>query len=312
MLIDARNSMLPRTRDLVGPGMAERLFGHVPGYPEGSLFENRAELSESRVHVPIQAGIAGSQTEGAESIVLSGGYEDDADYGDVIIYTGQGGRDPRTGQQTHDQPFTRGNRALALNKLNGLPVRVVRGSRHDSPDSPPAGYSYDGLYAVEDYWHEVGRSGFKIWRFHLVRIPQKMPGHKIAEEPAEYSVPDRRETRVSRIIRDSAQARAVKALYKSGCQMCGTRLQCPAGPYAEAAHIRPLGMPHNGPDTKSNILCLCPNHHVLFDNGAVSIAEDLTLIGMEGRLFVHGSHDIDGRHLGYHRDHLLVALAGRP
>src|SRR5215203_84011 len=74
--------------------MAERLFGHVPGYPEGSLFENRAELSESRVHVPIQAGIAGSQTEGAESIVLSGGYEDDVDNGDTIVYTGHGGRDP--------------------------------------------------------------------------------------------------------------------------------------------------------------------------------------------------------------------------
>jgi len=304
---------LPRTKDLVGIGMAEHLFGHVPGYPKGSLFENRAELSESRVHVPIQAGIAGSQTEGAESIVLSGGYEDDADYGSVIVYTGQGGRDPRTGQQTHDQPFTRGNRALALNKLNGLPVRVVRGSRHDSPDSPPAGYSYDGLYAVEDYWHEVGRSGFKIWRFRLVRLPQTtVPGQIIAEEPAGYSVPDRRDMRVSRVVRDTAQARAVKALYKSRCQMCGTHLQCPAGPYAEAAHIRPLGAPHNGPDTRNNILCLCPNHHVLFDNGAVSIAEDLFLIGMEGRLVVHRSHHIDQRHLGYHRDHLLVAFAGRP
>jgi putative restriction endonuclease len=105
--------------------MAQRLFGNVPGYPEGSLFENRAELNASRVHIPTQAGISGSQTEGAESIVLSGGYEDDADYGDTIIYTGHGGRDPSTGQQTHDQPFTRGNRALALSKQNGLPVRVI-------------------------------------------------------------------------------------------------------------------------------------------------------------------------------------------
>jgi putative restriction endonuclease len=82
--------------------MAERLFGHVPGHPEGSLFENRAELNASRVHIPTQAGISGSQTEGAESIVLSGGYEDDADYDDTIIYTGHGGRpkywtaDPRS------------------------------------------------------------------------------------------------------------------------------------------------------------------------------------------------------------------------
>ena len=171
--------------------MAQRLFGHVPSYPEGSLFENRAELNESRVHVPVQADIAGSQREGAKSIVLSGGYEGDVDYGDVIIYTGHGGRDPRTGQQTHDQPFTRGNRALALSKQNGLPVRVVRGSNQDSPLSPPSGYSYDGLYAVDKYWHEIGKSGFRIWRFSLVKIPNATsPAQQtIAEEPAKYSVP---------------------------------------------------------------------------------------------------------------------------
>jgi len=287
--------------------MAARLFGHVPGYPEGSLFESRTELNASRVHVPTQAGISGSQTEGAESIVLSGGYEDDADHGDVIIYTGHGGRDPITGQQTHDQPFTRGNRALALSKQNGLPVRVIRGSNHDTPYSPPSGYSYDGLYVVEDFWHEVGRSGFIIWRFRLVKIPEETtPGLSIAEEPAEYSVPSRREARVSRIIRDTAQARAIKALYDYRCQMCGTRLECPAGPYAEAAHIRPLGTPHNGPDTKDNILCLCPNHHVLFDNGAVSVADDLSLIGAESKLTVHRDHHINLQYLAYHREHFLV------
>jgi putative restriction endonuclease len=287
--------------------MAARLFGHVPDYPEGSLFESRTELNASRVHVPTQAGISGSQTEGAESIVLSGGYEDDADHGDVIIYTGHGGRDPITGQQTHDQPFTRGNRALALSKQNGLPVRVIRGSNHDTPYSPPSGYSYDGLYVVEDFWHEVGRSGFIIWRFRLVKIPEETtPGLSIAEEPAEYSVPSRREARVSRIIRDTAQARAIKALYDYRCQMCGTRLECPAGPYAEAAHIRPLGTPHNGPDTKDNILCLCPNHHVLFDNGAVSVADDLSLIGAESKLTVHRDHHINLQYLAYHREHFLV------
>ena len=147
--------------------MAERIFGHIPGYPEGSLFQDREELRETRVHVPIRAGISGSQTEGAESIVLSGGYEDDADYKDVIVYTGQGGRDQGTGQQVHDQPFSRGNRALALNKQSGLPVRVIRGSRHGSPYSPPSGYSYDGLYTVEGFWHEPGgrgsRSGGFVW-----------------------------------------------------------------------------------------------------------------------------------------------------
>jgi len=291
--------------------VGERIFGHVPGYPEGSLFENRAELRESGVHVPIRAGISGSQREGADSIVLSGGYEDDVDVdGDVLIYTGHGGRDPHTGQQIHDQPFARGNRALALSKQNNLPVRVVRGSNHDSPLSPASGYSYDGLYRVEEYWHEVGRSGFRIWRFRLVKITNgEMTRQEIREEPARYAVHERREARVSRIVRDTARARSVKALYDNRCQMCGTRLECPAGPYSEAAHIRPLGIPHNGPDTEDNILCLCPNHHVLFDNGAVFVADDLSLNGdRSDRLTVHGDHRIDRQHLAYHRDHLAVVL----
>jgi putative restriction endonuclease len=277
------------------------------------LFENRAELSESRVHVPTQAGISGSQTDGAESIVLSGGYEDDTDHGDVIIYTGHGGRDPSTGQQIHDQPFTRGNRALAFSKLNGLPVRVIRGANHDSPYSPPSGYSYDGLYAVEDYWHEIGRSGFRIWRFRLVKIPDNVvPGQLVSEEPARYSAVERQEVRVSRVVRDTAQAKRVKALHDYRCQMCGTRLECPAGPYADAAHIRPLGTPHDGPDTMDNILCLCPNHHVLFDNGAVSVAEDLSLIGDPGSLTVHRDHHISEEYLAYHREHVLVTPEDNP
>ncbi|MGO9353608.1 MAG: YDG/SRA domain-containing protein [Mycobacterium sp.] len=54
-------------------------------------------------------------------------YVDDQNYGDVIIYTGQGGRDPNTGRQIADQQLTRGNLGLARSHLDGLPVRVIRG-----------------------------------------------------------------------------------------------------------------------------------------------------------------------------------------
>ena len=66
------------------------VFGHIPGYPVGSRFENRAALAEAGVHRHRQAGISGSATKGADSIVLSGGYEDDQDLGNLIIYTGYG------------------------------------------------------------------------------------------------------------------------------------------------------------------------------------------------------------------------------
>ncbi len=123
--------------------MAGRVFGEVPGYPEGSRFGTRAELSEARLHRPRVAGISGSEKEGADSIVLSGGYEDDEDRGDEIVYTGHGGRDVQTGRQVADQNFRGGNRALALSSLNGLPVRVVRG-RAPHPTPLPAATATTG------------------------------------------------------------------------------------------------------------------------------------------------------------------------
>lgn len=45
------------------------VFGHIPGYPVGSCFENRAELAQAGVHRHRQAGISGSASKGADSIV---------------------------------------------------------------------------------------------------------------------------------------------------------------------------------------------------------------------------------------------------
>ena len=151
--------------------MSERLFGHIPGYPEGSGFASRVELSRLGVHRPLVAGIAGSGPRGATSVVLAGGYEDTQDCSAVILYTGHGGRDPETVRQRAHQTLTRGNLALAHNAFHGLPVRVIRGARHPSPYAPEAGYRYDGLYLVEDFWPEPGKAGFSLWRFRLRKLP---------------------------------------------------------------------------------------------------------------------------------------------
>lgn len=146
------------------------VFGELDGHPEGEWFDSRKSLAASGIHRPLQAGICGSPDEGAESIVLSGGYEDDIDNGEIIIYTGHGGRDPSNGSQVEDQMFTRQNLALANNKELDLPVRVIRGYEHASEYSPKTGYRYDGLYEVEDYWIALGKSGFRIYHFRLVKI----------------------------------------------------------------------------------------------------------------------------------------------
>ena len=278
-----------------------RVFGHIEGINVGEIFPNRRVLSEYKVHKPTQAGISGSESEGADSIVLSGGYEDDRDYGDVIIYTGHGGRNPLSGHQVEDQKMKRGNLALARNITTGLPVRVVRGPDQTSSFSPAEGYRYDGLYRVCDAWSEKGKSGLLVWRFRLEAVDTQ-PGHDSTTENKQRPQPRVSQT-VQRIVRDTVLSRKVKKLHGFSCQVCGTRLEGPAGPYAEAAHIRPLGEPHNGPDIPGNLLCLCPNHHVLFDLGAITINDDLSLNGEIGLLRTIPEHTINIAYIQYHREH---------
>ncbi|WP_373564612.1 HNH endonuclease [Sphingobacterium sp. E70] len=64
-----------------------------------------------------------------------------------------------------------------------------------------------------------------------------------------------------------------------------------------------LGTPHNGHDSSDNLLCLCPNHHVMFDKGSFSIKDDLELMGeVSGKLFLHPSHKLNNKNLKYHRE----------
>lgn len=278
--------------------MPERAFGHIPGYPEGSEFATRIELSQAGVHRPRRAGISGNGQEGADSVVLAGGYENTEDYGQEILYTGQGGREELSEQQISHQELTRGNLALACNKLLGLPVRVIRGARLGSPHAPAFGYRYDGLYRVADYWRERGRSGFILWRFRLVKLSETLAQTNcLASEQGQVLL---------RIVHETETGRQVKALYHYRCQICRILLKGPAGPYAEAAYIRPRETPHNGPDALDNLLCLCPNHQVLFTLGGVAIADNFTLIGQEGRLWVDFRHRININHLRYHRTHYWV------
>ena len=292
------------------------VIGAVPGVEPGTLFEDRRALAAAGVHRPLQAGICGTAAGGAESIVLAGGYVDDEDFGDVVVYTGAGGNDPRTKQQVADQTLGNRNAALVTSHRLGLPVRVVRGRPRaavlrDHPRvvyaPPESGYRYDGLYLVMDYWPDVGADGYRVWQFRLERVPGEPPStgqtERIAEPPGLFGAepPERRLALVSRIVRDTAVTRQVKRLHAYRCQVCGHAVLTPAGPYAEAAHIRPLGRPHDGPDVAENVLCLCPNHHVAFDRWAFAVAADGALVGLDGRLRTVPGHRIAAGHLRYHR-----------
>jgi putative restriction endonuclease len=73
------------------------IFGEIEGISEGQWFEGRKEMMPTSFHRSWGAGIDGNGKEGTSAIVLSGGYEDDKDLGDEIIYTGAGGNDPNSG-----------------------------------------------------------------------------------------------------------------------------------------------------------------------------------------------------------------------
>ena len=287
-----------------------RIFGHIEGVPVGAIFADRRELRAAGLHMPPQAGISGSQLEGADSIVVSGGYEDDEDYGSRIVYTGHGGLDPATHQVVTDQTLDAQNQALVVSSLEQLPVRVVRGSGGDPVYSPSVGYRYDGLYVVEHYWEARSAStGKRIFRFRLAAID-----HTGLLDPLPVGAPTsaagRRQLSTSVLIRNPRVMMRVKELHDHYCQVCGERIETPAGPYAEASHIRPLGRPHDGPDTLENILCLCPNDHRRFDLSAIFVDDDYTIRATMtdsriGRLSIVRGHRPNPEFLRYHREHIV-------
>ncbi|KAL6011787.1 hypothetical protein ACLOJK_002252 [Asimina triloba] len=117
--------------DHFGPILAENDPIRNQGVLVGESWEDRMECRQWGAHLPHIAGIAGQADYGAQSVALSGGYQDDEDHGEWFLYTGSGGRDlsgnKRTNkEQSFDQQFNKMNEALRVSCTKGYPVRVVR------------------------------------------------------------------------------------------------------------------------------------------------------------------------------------------
>ncbi|WP_449349956.1 YDG/SRA domain-containing protein [Streptomyces shaanxiensis] len=297
------------------------MIGEVPNVSVGQEYDTRRLAHQAGVHRPLQAGICGTKKTGAESIVVSGGYKDDEDYGTVIVYTGHGGQDG-TGNQVSDQSLEdTGNAALVTSHLEGLPVRVLRGWQGDSLYAPTAGYRYDGLYRVTNYGSKLGIDGFLIWQFRLeayddTPMPEVAKQQELPATPSTPAssgdapavdgneAPERVTSTVQRIVRSSTVKRQVKAWHDNRCQICDLRIEVPGGSYSEGAHIQALGSPHNGPDTPGNVLCLCPNCHVMLDAGSIVLGDDLSVIRageVTGMLRTHPRHAVDLECVRQHR-----------
>ncbi|KAF3324912.1 histone-lysine N-methyltransferase, H3 lysine-9 specific SUVH4-like protein [Carex littledalei] len=158
------------------------VVGLVPGVEVGDEYRYRAELSVLGLHRPPQAGIDYTMWNGihiATSIVASGGYSDDMENENVLIYTGAGGKP--TGKTGHtepeDQKLKRGNLALKNSIETKTPVRVIHGQSTSNSGKVVMTFTYDGLYRVEKYWREKETYMVKgepktvaVFKFRLKRL----------------------------------------------------------------------------------------------------------------------------------------------
>jgi hypothetical protein len=118
----------------------------------------------------------------------------------------------------------------------------------------------------------------------------------------------------SAVIRSRDIVRDLKTIYDDLCQVCRIPLETPFGRISEAAHIQGLGYPHNGPDEIGNLICLCPNHHKLFDSSSFYITDELNIVStltgeIAGSLYVSSDHEIDADCIKYQRGYAVSSSA---
>lgn len=176
-------------------------------------------------------------------------------------------------------------------------VRIVRDHEGDSlPESLDAVVRKELEYNSSDSSNWNGRRDLF---FSVHGIGNGVWGLRSTLQQAPVAVdisdvePERTETVTYRIVRDTAMTRKIKAMHHHRCQICGHWIELPNGErYAEAHHIIPLGHPHNGPDSPSNIVVVCPNHHAMLDYGCMEL---------EGKsLTVAADHRISPDSIQYH------------
>ena len=190
--------------------------------------------------------------------------------------------------------------------------RTIQSHSSDSRGFTRSGSERDTFFAVEGVGHGIW--GLRAMAAPVPRsseIPQNADTTEIIEAPQEFDAtrtsaignenPRRVPTTTYRIVRDTDLARQVKLLHRGRCQVCGHTIKTPDGKnYAEAHHIIPLGGKHKGPDTFSNLLVLCPNHHAMMDMGLMELTPE--------NLHHATGHDISPLSAAYHNTNIYRSI----
>lgn len=167
---------------------------------------------------------------------------------------------------------------------------VVRATiERNSSDSLAYGGKNDIFYSVDGL-------GNGIWGLREYTFEEK-ENDILKEDEEAYRV----NQNIKRIIRDTKIIKELKALYDNTCQICSCKIKIDKNKYySEGHHIKPLGSPHNGPDVKENIIILCPNCHVKFDNGVIDISKL--------KINENKYHKIDEQYITYYNKHIKKIL----
>lgn len=166
--------------------------------------------------------------------------------------------------------------------------------------------------SLNDCGYLAKNSGRGVWKLSdfgvkkakeiFSKYPYLQPVPEETIEATDIELPQRIETTVYRILRDTPLARKLKELHSDKCQLCGETINISNNKnYSEAHHIKPLGGEHKGLDVRENIIILCPSDHVKCDYGAIQLS--LTKIKS-----VPG-HRVSQEFIDYHNSNIFNNLA---
>lgn len=105
----------------------------------------------------------------------------------------------------------------------------------------------------------------------------------------------------------------LKRLHDNKCQICGQKLNLGDRFYSEVHHIHPLHL--KGPDITENMIVLCPNHHILFDKGAISLELNMLnkanikyIDGIEEEIWLSEDHRISQEYIDFHNKNIFMKI----
>jgi len=164
-------------------------------------------------------------------------------------------------------------------------------------------YGYLDRSAPRSIW-KLSTTGIEAAKKLISKYEFFNPEPEDTTESVDIEPPERIETTVYRILRDTPLARQLKELHKNECQICGKTIKISNSKnYSEAHHIKPLGGIHKGPDIRENIIVLCPSHHVQCDYGAIELNLD-NIRSVPG-------HRVSSEYIEYHNAKIFNKIANK-